>query len=100
MACMISWMLVDRGAIINLMPYSFFKKMDKLDEKVIKSNMTINDVGGCEPIRDKGVASIELIIGSKTLVTAFFVAEVQDNYSVIFGWDWIHANHCVPLTLH
>jgi hypothetical protein len=34
------------------------------------------------------------------LATAFFLAEVQGNYRVILGRDWIHANHCIPSTLH
>ena len=48
----------------------------------------------------KGVASMELTIGSKTLPTAFFVTEAQGNFSLILGRDWIHANQCVPSTLH
>jgi hypothetical protein len=44
--------------------------------------------------------SMELTIRSKSLTTAFFVIEVQGNYSVIFGCDWIHVNRCVPSTLH
>jgi hypothetical protein len=47
-----------------------------------------------------GVIFMELTIGSKTLATAYFVIEVQCNYSVILGHDWIHANHCIPSTLH
>jgi hypothetical protein len=46
-----------------------------------------------------GVTSIELTIGTKTLVAAFFIAEVEENYSIILGRDWIHANECVPSTL-
>jgi hypothetical protein len=46
------------------------------------------------------VISMEITVGSKSLATAFFVIEVQDNYSVILGRDWIHANHCIPSTLH
>jgi hypothetical protein len=34
------------------------------------------------------------------LTTAFFIIKVHGNYSVILGHDWIHANHCVPSTLH
>jgi hypothetical protein len=30
----------------------------------------------------------------------FFIVEVQGNYNTILGHDWIHANHCVPFTLH
>jgi hypothetical protein len=93
-------MLVDGGIIIYLMSYSIFMKMSKSDEELIKTNMTINDVGGGVPIGSKGAASMELTMGSKTLATALFITEVQGNYSVILERDWIHANHCIPYTLH
>jgi hypothetical protein len=48
----------------------------------------------------RGVVSMELTIGSKSLATAFFIIEVQGNYSVILGRNWIHANHCIPSTFH
>jgi hypothetical protein len=48
----------------------------------------------------RGVISLELIVGSKSLATVFFIIEVQDNCNVILGHDWIHANHCIPSTLH
>jgi hypothetical protein len=48
----------------------------------------------------RGVVSMELTVGSKPLAIVFFVVEVQGNYSVILGRDWIHANHCIPSTLH
>jgi hypothetical protein len=35
----------------------------------------------------RGVISMELIIGSKSLATAFFVVEEQGNYIVILGHD-------------
>jgi hypothetical protein len=93
-------MLVDGGAIVNLMSYSFFKKMGKSDEELIKTNMMINVIDGGDPIGAKGVTSMELTMGSKNLATAFFISEVQGNYSVILGRDWIHANRCIPSTLH
>ena len=93
-------MLVDGGAIINLMPYSLYKKLEGTDEELIKTNMTVSGVGGDDPIGAKGVASMELTVGSKTLAIAFFVSEVQGNSSLILGQDWIHANQYVPSTLH
>jgi hypothetical protein len=96
----ISRMLVDGGAIVNLMPYSLFKKLGSLDDELIKTNMAVSSVGGGEPMGAKGVISMELTVGSKTLATAFFVAETQGNFSLILGHDWIHANQCVPSTLH
>ena len=96
----ISRVLVDGGAIVNLMPYSLFRKLGGKDEKLIKINMMVSGVGGGDPIGTKGDASMELTVGSKTLATAFFVFQVQGNFSLILGRDWIHANQCVPSTLH
>ena len=52
-------MLVDGGAIVNLMPYSLYKKLGGTDEELIKMNMTFNGVGGGNPIGAKGVASYD-----------------------------------------
>jgi hypothetical protein len=43
---------------------------------------------------------MELTVGSNSLATAFFIVEMQGNYSVILDRDWIHSNHCIPSTLH
>ena len=93
-------MLVDSGAIVNLMPYPLYMKLGGTNEELIKTNMTISIVGGGAPILARGVANMELTIGSKTLATAFFVADVQGSYNLIFGRDWIHTNHRVPSSLH
>jgi hypothetical protein len=93
-------MLVDGGAIVNLIPYPLYKKFSGTDEELIKTNMTISGVGGGAPIPGRGVAIMELTIGSKTLATTFFVADVQGSYNLILGRDWIHANRCVPSSLH
>jgi hypothetical protein len=53
-----------------------------------------------EPAEAKGTVSKELTIGSKTLPITFFMVEVKGRYNVLLGRDWIHANACVPLTLH
>jgi hypothetical protein len=48
----------------------------------------------------RGIISMELTVGSKSLSTVFFVIEVQGKYNVILGCDWIYTNRCVPSTLH
>jgi hypothetical protein len=95
----ISMMLVDGGATVNLMPYSVFKKLGREDGELVKINLMLNGVGG-NPMEAWGVVSMELTVGSKSLATTFFVLEVQGNYSVILGRDWIHVNRCIPSTLH
>ena len=93
-------MLVDSGAIVNLMPYSLYKKLGGTEEELIKTNMTVSSIGGGDPIGAKGVASMDLTVGSKTVATAFFVSKVQGNFNLILGRDWIHASQCVPSSLH
>jgi hypothetical protein len=69
-------MLVDGGAAVNLMPYSIFKKLRREDDELVKTNLTLNDMGG-SPMEARGVISMELTVGSKSLTTAFFIIEVQ-----------------------
>jgi hypothetical protein len=95
----IAKMLVDGGAAVNLMPYSLYRKLGKQDDELVKTNMTLSGVGDSS-IKARGVTSVELTIGTKTLAAAFFVADVEGNYSLILGRDWIHANQCIPSTLH
>jgi hypothetical protein len=96
----ITKMLVDGVADVNLIPYSLYKKLGKQDDELVKTNMTLSGVGTDSLIKAKGVTPVELTIGTKTLVDAFFVADVEGNYSLILDRDWIHGNQCVPSTLH
>jgi hypothetical protein len=79
-------MLIDGDAVVNLMPYSVFKKLGRKNDEVVKTNLTLNSVGG-NLMEARGVISMELIVGSKSLTTAFFVVEEQGNYSVLLGRD-------------
>jgi hypothetical protein len=46
--------------------------------------MMLSNVGSNNPIKVKGVTSVGLTIGTKTLVVAFLVAQLEGNHSVIF----------------
>jgi hypothetical protein len=61
--------------------------------------MSLSGFSG-EPAEAKGTVSKELMVGSKTLPTSFFVVEVKGRYNMLLRRDWIHANACVPSTLH
>jgi hypothetical protein len=71
------------------MTYSLYRKLGKQDDKLVKTNMTLRDVGTDSSIKDKGVTSVELTIDTKTLAATFFVANVEGNFSLILGRDWI-----------
>jgi hypothetical protein len=92
-------MLIDGNTAVNLMSCSIFRKLGRGNDELMKTNLTLNGVGG-NLMEARGVISIELTVGSKSLATAFFIIEVQGNYSVILDHDSIHANRCIPSILH
>jgi hypothetical protein len=61
--------------------------------------MMLRDFNG-NPSEPEGAINVELTIGSKTLLTTFFIIDGKGSYSLLLGRDWIHANCCVPSTMH
>ena len=94
-----SKMLVDRGASVNLMPYTTFRKLGKGPEDLLETDMMLRDFRG-NMSKTRGVINIELTIRSKTLLTTFFVIDGKGSYSLLLGRDWIHVNCRIPLTMH
>jgi hypothetical protein len=91
--------MVDGGAAVNLMPCATFRKLGRNAEDLIKTNMVLKDFGG-NPSETKGVINVELTVGSKTIPTTYFVIDGKGSYSLLLGRDWIHANCCIPSTMH
>ena len=92
-------MLVDGGASVNLMPYTTFRKLGKGPEDLMETDMMLKDFGG-NTSKTRGAINVELTIGSKTLLTTFFVIDGKGSYSLLLDHDWIHANCCIPSTMH
>jgi hypothetical protein len=92
-------LLVDGGAAANIMSYAMFCKLGKGEEDLIKTDMMLKDFGGnVSPAR--GALCVDLTIGSKTLPATFFVVNGKGSYNLLLGCDWIHANCCIPSTMH
>ena len=90
---------MDGGASVNLMPYTTFRKLGKGPEDLMETGMMLKDFGG-NTSKTRGAINVELTIGSKTLLTTFFVIDEKGSYSLLLGCDWIHANCCIPSTMH
>ena len=90
---------MDGGASVNFMPYTTFCKLGKGPGDLIETDMMLKDFGG-NASKTRGAINVELTIGSKTLLTTFFVIDGKGSYSLLLGRDWIHANYCVPSTMH
>ena len=95
----ITKMLVDGGAAVNIMPYVMLCKLGNSSDDLTKTDMMLKDFEGVvSPAL--GALCVDLTIGSKTLPTTFFVTNGKGSYSLLSGWDWIHANCCIPSTMH
>jgi hypothetical protein len=92
-------MFVDGGAVVNVMSYTTFKKLGMGPGDLTSTSIVLNDFAG-NPSDTKGCVHVDLMIGSKTLLTTLFVIEGKGAYSFLLGRDWIHANCCIPSTMH
>jgi hypothetical protein len=92
-------MLVDTGAIVNIMPYSVLRRLGRSAEDLIKTNIMLSDFNG-QASEAQGILNVDLTVGSKTVPTSFFIVSNKSTYTVLLGRDLIHANCCIPSTMH
>jgi hypothetical protein len=92
-------MFVDGGATVNVMPYTTFRKLGMGLGDLTPTSTILNEFDGNRS-DTKGCVHVDLMIGSKTLLTTFFVIEGKGAYSLLLGRDWLHANCCIPSTMH
>jgi hypothetical protein len=92
-------MFVDRRAAVNVMLYTTFRKLGMGPGDLMPTRIVLNDFDE-NPSDTKGCVHVDLMIGSKTLLTTFFVIEGKGHIACCFGRDWIHANCCIPSTMH
>ena len=92
-------MLVVGGAAVNIMPYVMLCKLGKSQDDLTKTDMMLKDFEVVVSLA-LGALCVNLTIGSKTLSSTFFVINGKGSYSLLLGRDWIHANCCIPSTMH
>jgi hypothetical protein len=96
---LVTKMLVDGGAVVNIRPYALFHKLGKGEDDLMKMDMMLKDSEGVvSPAQ--GALYVDLTIESKTLLTTFFVINGKGSYNMLLGWDWIHTNCCITSTMH
>jgi hypothetical protein len=79
-------MFVDGGAAVNVMPYTTFRKLGMGLKDLTPTSIVLNDFAG-NPSDTKGCIHVDLMIGSKTLLTTLFVIEGKRAYSLLLGRD-------------
>jgi hypothetical protein len=92
-------MLVNTGAVVNMMSYSVLRRLGRSTEDLIMTNIALSDFNG-QASEAQGVLNVDLTVGSKIVPTSFFIVNSKSTYTVLLGRDWIHANCCIPSTMH
>jgi hypothetical protein len=77
-------MFVDGGAAVNMMSYTTFRKLGMGPEDLTPTSIILNDFAG-NPSDTEGCVHVDLMIGSNTLLTTFFVIEGKGAYSLVLG---------------
>jgi hypothetical protein len=68
-------------------------------EDLIKTNVTLSDFNG-QASEAQGILNVDLTVGSKTVLTSFFIVSSKSTYTVLLGRDWIPASYCIPSMMH
>jgi hypothetical protein len=92
-------MLVNNGAAVNIMPYPVLRQLGHSAEDLIKTNIMLSDFNG-QASEAHGVINVDLTVGSKTVLTSFFIIGSKSTYIVLLRRDWIHGNCSIPSTMH
>jgi hypothetical protein len=95
----VTHMLLNGGSSVNILSLSLLKKLSHIEGDLKRTNLSLSGFAG-DPTEAKGIVCKELMVGSKTMPTTFFVVDVKGCYNVLLRQDWIHANERVPSTLH
>ncbi|XP_050909871.1 uncharacterized protein LOC127123713 [Lathyrus oleraceus] len=90
---------IDGGAVVNLMPYTQFKKMGQGDEDLRQHNMVLLNYEG-KTSNIMGVVQVDLVVGTITRSTLFMVIDSKANFNLLLGREWIHGIWVVPSMVH
>jgi hypothetical protein len=72
---LVGHMLVDGGASVNILLLSLFRKIGHIEGDLKHTNLSLSGFVG-DPTEAKGIICKELMVGSKTMPTAFFVVDI------------------------
>ena len=80
----ISGVLIDGGAVLNMMSYSMVKKLGKSYKDLKDTNMIMsNIIRGSTPALS--VLIVELKVGFRTTNTVFLVVDAKLRYTILLG---------------
>lgn len=95
---LISRVIINNKVVVNILTTATMRNIGKCESDLIPVDLVItNFTGGQTQL--KGLIPIDISVGQKVSLTAFFM-DTQFTYNAFLRRDWIHANHCIPSSLH
>ncbi|PNX57546.1 hypothetical protein L195_g050456 [Trifolium pratense] len=91
--------LIDGGAVVNLMPKFMITKIGKFSTYLHPHNIVLSNYEG-ETEFSLGAIQVDVAVGSTVRPTLFLVVASKANYNLLLGREWIHGVEAVPSTLH
>ena len=95
----VSKVLVDNGSSVNVMPLRMLKALGSGVGDLIEIEVSVSAFNG-EISKTMGLLPIDIIVGSKTSLSAFLMINSTANYNSLLRRDWIHINRCVSSSFH
>jgi hypothetical protein len=86
--------LINGAACVNILPLSLFKMLSHIEGDLKHTNLSLSGFAG-DLTDAKGIICMELMVGRKTVPTAFFVVDIKGRYNMLLDRDWIRTNECV-----
>ncbi|KAM1832327.1 hypothetical protein ACFX13_022289 [Malus domestica] len=84
---------------VNVIPLKHMKKLGKSEEDLILTDLTVSIFFGAIT-KTHGILLLEVDLGSKQIMLAFFVVDSSYTCGALLGRDWIHQSISIPSTLH
>ncbi|KAM0963863.1 hypothetical protein ACFX2A_023298 [Malus domestica] len=75
------------------------KKLGRGTEDLIPTNLTVSSFSGAIT-KTHGILPLEVDLGSKQIMLAFFMVDCTSTYGALLGRDWIHQSLAIPSALH
>ena len=94
----VSKVLVDNGSVVNVIPLRMLRTLGRGIGDLIETEVFVSDFTG-EISKTLGVLPINIVVGSKTSLSALFVINSTANYNALLERDWVHANWFVSSSL-
>ena len=76
--------LIDGGAAVNVIPLKQMKKLGRSEEYLIPTDLTVSSFSGVIT-RTHKILPLEVDLGSKQIMLAFFVVDSSSTYGALLG---------------